>query len=117
MAVRRITEKLTTTTFVEEVAAELGVTQKDARAAVMAVFEIITRANASGHSVAITNFGTFMAYRTKSRKARNPHTGERMTVASHRRMRFRPSDRLIEAVRTRNRKASIRKLPKGGATK
>ncbi|MCQ9178584.1 HU family DNA-binding protein, partial [Streptomyces sp. IBSBF 2953] len=66
-----------------------------------------------GHGVSITNFVSFLPYRTKRREARNPQTGEPFTVAPHQAVRVRQSDRFIETIRTRNRTASIRKAPKG----
>ncbi|MFJ2477071.1 HU family DNA-binding protein [Streptomyces sp. NPDC087659] len=108
-----IKQPLTTTTLIDTVAADLDISQAEAQAAVIAVFDVISRAAASGHNTAITNFGTFISHRAKRRRARNPQTGESVLVPAHQAVRFRPSDRLAEAVRRRNRKATIRKLPQG----
>ncbi|WP_137991228.1 HU family DNA-binding protein [Streptomyces vilmorinianum] len=108
-----ITTRLNTTALVHTVAAELDISQERARDAVFTVFDIIARAAAGGHDTAITNFGTFVSSRTSKRKARNPQTGETLTVPAHQVVRFRPSPRLVDVVRRRVRKASIAKLPKG----
>jgi nucleoid DNA-binding protein len=85
MAKKRLVEvegRVNTTALVSMVAAEAGISQEDAHKAVIAAFSIVLRAVASGHDVALTNFGTFTRYRTKDRPARNPVTGETMTVPS-----------------------------------
>lgn len=112
----RITERLTTTKLIDVVAAELGVTPKEAHETVTVVFDVIARAAASGHDVAVTNFGTWVSYRTKSRKTRNPQTGEPFTSRPFQKVRFRVSPHLAGAVRRRDRKVTIRKAPRGGRT-
>ncbi|MFD1656949.1 HU family DNA-binding protein [Streptomyces caeni] len=112
-----ITERLTTTTLIDVVAADLGIPTDQARAAVTATFDAIARATASGHDVAVTNFGTWISYRTKQRKARDPRNGEQVMVAAHQKVRFRVSPHLADAVRRRDRKASVRKAPSGRAAR
>ncbi|MFJ4551040.1 HU family DNA-binding protein [Streptomyces sp. NPDC088817] len=119
MKIRRpapITERLTTTKLIDVVAADLDIPPAEARKAVMATFGAIARAAASGHDVAITNFGTWRSYRTPRRKSRNPQTGEPVIVAAHQKVSFRVGPALADAVRRRDRKASIDKAPKGSKT-
>lgn len=104
-----ITKRLTTTTLIEVVAADLGAQPADVRDTITATFDAIARANASGHDVAISRFITFRAHRVLRRTARNPKTGEPMTVPAHRVVRFRVSDYLADAVRRGDRKVSTRK--------
>lgn len=108
-----ITERLTTTSLIAIVAADCDISPELAHTTVMATFDAIARAGASGHDVAITNFGTWISYRTARRNARDPRTDEPMIVAPHQKVRFRVSPTLADAVRRRDRKASIRKAPKG----
>ncbi|MGW7359424.1 HU family DNA-binding protein [Streptomyces sp. NPDC054802] len=112
----RITTDLTTTTLIATVAADLDITPKEATRLVYATFDVIARAAASGHNVAITNFGTFRSYRLKKHNRRNPQTGEKIPVPAHQVMRFRISPRFAQAVRNRDRKFTIRKLPQGTLT-
>ncbi|MEU8907023.1 HU family DNA-binding protein [Streptomyces mirabilis] len=109
----RITKPLTTTSLIDVVAADVDKPAAEVHEVVMATFDAIARATASGHKVAVTNFGTWFPYRAKRRRSRNPQTGEPVMVAAHQALRFRTSDRLVELVRKRDRRASIRKLPKG----
>lgn len=109
----RITSDLNTTAFMEAVAADLDVPIEEARAAVYAVFNTITRATAGGHNVTITNFGTFRSVRVPRRMGYNPQTGEKIWVAAHQVVRFRVSDALADLVRRGCTTGSIRKLGKG----
>ncbi|MBY8341965.1 HU family DNA-binding protein [Streptomyces spinosirectus] len=110
-----ITRRLTTTSLLEVVANDLGSTPAAVRPAVMATFDAIARANASGHDVAITNFVTFVSHRVKRSTRRNPQTNETFISPAHRVVRLRVSDHLAEAVRRGDRKVTIRKAPKGTA--
>lgn len=112
----RITDRVTTTTLIKIVAADTGAKPADVRDTVMATFDAIARANASGHDVAITNFVTFMARRLKRAQRRNPQTGEMFTSPAHQVVRIRVSDHLADAVRRRDRQVTIRKAPKGSKT-
>lgn len=112
----RITSDLNTTSLIEVVAADTDIPVAQAREIVMATFDAITRASASGYKVTITNFVSFLPYRTKRRKARNPQNGEIVTVPAHQVVRVRQSDKFTEMIRRRDRKATIRKAPKGSLT-
>lgn len=111
-----ITQRLTTSTLVSVVSAETGLDSDDVYETVIATFDAIARAAASGHDTAITNFGTFVSYRTKRRFARNPQTGGRMDVPAHQAVKFRATAPLNDAVRRRVRTFTIRKAPKGAKT-
>lgn len=108
-----VKNRLNTTQLIEVVAADLDTTPAEVRETVMATFDVIARANASGHDVAITNFVTFISHRVQRTKRRNPQTGEMFTAAAHQAVRMRVSDHLADAVRRRNRNVTIRKSPKG----
>lgn len=109
----RITTRLNTTDLAHALALELDISYGEARTAVRSVFGIISRAAAGGHDTAITNFGTFVSARKRKRTARNPQNGEQITVPAHQTIRFRPSPRLAQSVRSRDCTASIGKLSKG----
>jgi nucleoid DNA-binding protein len=109
----RITERLTTTKLIDVVAADLGITPKQAHETVTVVFDAIARAAASGHDVAVTNFGTWLSSPTKPRTVRNPQTGNPVTVPACQKVRFRVSPHLADAVRRGDGTVTIRKAPKG----
>lgn len=98
----------------EAVALQLGVSLDDGFDAVDAVLNTIAQTVASGHSVTVTNFGSWNPKHRPARTARNPQTGELVTVPATTRLAFRISDRLAEIVRDQDpAAASINKLPKG----
>lgn len=74
------------TELIEKVAKKTGLTLKDSRSAVDAVFStapkegVIATELAAGRRVQITGFGTFQTRRRKKRKGRNPQTGETITI-------------------------------------
>lgn len=68
--------------LVEIIAAKLGVTKKDAGAAVNAVLETIEDAVERGEKVQLIGFGTFEAKVRKARMGKNPKTGEPVEIAA-----------------------------------
>ena len=74
------------TELIEKVAKKTGMTLKDSRIAVDAVFStapkegIIATEMAAGRRVQITGFGTFQTRRRKKRMGRNPQTGKTITI-------------------------------------
>lgn len=102
---------LNKTSLAETVAADLGITVKEAFRVLDAVFEPIARTVTAGHDVTVTNFGTWRAVLDPERKARNPQTGERITVPARHAVRFRVSPRLQEVVQAGDPTASIKKRP------
>jgi DNA-binding protein HU-beta len=63
-----------------KVAEKTGFALKDAEATVNAVFDSIKEALAAKEKVQIVGFGTFEVRERAERRARNPQTGEEITV-------------------------------------
>jgi DNA-binding protein HU-beta len=113
----RIKGPLTQWLLAEAVGTDTGLPPETVQAVQKATWDVIARTLAAGHSVTITNFGTWSAYRRAARKARNPQSGERVLVAAHWASRFRVAPRLAEIVRGHKQaKATVKKLPKGTLT-
>ena len=76
------------TEMIEKVAKTTGMTIKDSRAAVDAIFStapkegIIATEIAAGRRVQVTGFGTFVQRKRRKRKGRNPQTGAEITIAA-----------------------------------
>ncbi len=74
------------TELTEKLAAHTGMTLKDARIAINALFStapregIIANEVAKGARVQITGFGTFESRKRKRRQGRNPQTGESIQI-------------------------------------
>lgn len=74
------------TELIEKVSGRTGLTLKDARNVVDAIFSttpkqgIIANELKSGRKVQITGFGTFQIRKRKKREGRNPQTGESIEI-------------------------------------
>ena len=90
---------MTKNEFVDRVAAESGLSKKDAGSAVDAVIKSIEDALGSGEEVNFTGFGKFHVAERGAREGRNPRTGETMTIAASRVPRFTAGSGLKKAVK------------------
>jgi DNA-binding protein HU-beta len=84
--------------LVADVAERMSDSKMKAEEAVNAVFDAITQALSKGDEVRLPAFGVFVVSDTSERKARNPQTGEEVTVPAGKRARFRPGKALKEAL-------------------
>jgi integration host factor subunit alpha len=78
--------------------------KKDAGAVVEEVFAIIRTGLCGGAKVKISGFGTFVVNQKKSRRGRNPQTGEPITIDSRRVLSFKASQVLKELVNNNGKK-------------
>lgn len=90
---------MTKNEFVDRVAAEAGLSKKDAGTAVDAVLAQIEAALGSGEEVNFTGFGKFHVAERGAREGRNPRTGETMTISASRVPRFTAGSGLKKAVK------------------
>ena len=87
------------TELVAAVAEKAGISKKDADAAVAAVVASVTDALAKGEKVQLIGFGTFETRARAAKQARNPRTGETMTVPAPKVPAFKAGAALKEAVK------------------
>ena len=85
--------------LIDKVASCLGFTKREAKKAVECVFENITGCLAKGEAVRLVGFGTFGARRRAARMARNPRTGEKISVQAMNVPFFKAGKELKEKVR------------------
>lgn len=78
-----------------------GMTLARARAVVDAVLEAVATALAAGKRVDLRTLGVFQAAGRAPRKARNPRTGESISVPYRASVRFKASGELLKRLRTR----------------
>ncbi len=83
--------------LIGEVAKLVG-TKEEAQAAVECIFDSITTGLKKEGIVSVVGFGTFKVTKRKARKARNPRTGEEITVKAKKVPKFVPGKALKEAV-------------------
>ena len=68
------------TELITKVAADTGLTKKDAAAAVESILGAITDTVAAGDKVSLTGFGIFEAKHREARTGRNPRTKEAVEI-------------------------------------
>jgi DNA-binding protein HU-beta len=90
---------LTKSEFIDRVAAQSGLSKKDAGTAVDAVISSIEDALKGGEEVSFTGFGKFHVAQRGAREGRNPRTGETMTIAASKVPRFTAGSGLKKAIR------------------
>lgn len=78
---------------------DLGVSEDIAKNITQAILDSIIDSLKKGISVKISKFGTFLIKERKERKARNPKTGQTLTVPAKKVFAFRSSKFLKEAVK------------------
>ena len=89
---------MTKVELIASVAAEAGMSKKDAEKAVTAVVDAITEALKNGERVALVGFGTFEVRERPERQGRNPQTKEPMTIAASKLPAFKAGKALKDAV-------------------
>ena len=87
---------MTKADLVEQVAEAIGpgITKKDCALVVDGFLNAIKQALASSENIEIRGFGTFKVRRRKTRMARNPRTGDPVSVPSRAVPVFKPSKHL-----------------------
>jgi len=93
---------MTKADLVEKVAERTGLTRTDVAVVVDSFLDTIKKTLETGHNIEVRGFGTFKIKIRKSRKARNPRTGEVVPVPDRKVPVFKPSNEF---------KALITKLP------
>ena len=83
--------------LVNEVAG-VGMTKKQAAAAVDAIFDAIKDALADGDKVSLVGFGSFSIKKRKAREGRNPRTGAPLKIPAKKVPVFKPGKALKDAV-------------------
>ena len=89
---------MTKVELIASVAAEAGMSKKDAEKAVNAALAAITEELKNGGKVSLVGFGTFVVRERPERQGRNPQTKEPMTIAASKLPAFKAGKALKDAV-------------------
>ena len=84
--------------LVSAVAEKAGLSKGEATRAIESTFEVITRALSQGDEVKVVGFGSFLIAERAAGEARNPRTGEKVSVAAAKMPKFRAGAQLRSAV-------------------
>jgi integration host factor subunit beta len=91
------------------IAGEMGLTQGQAKEVVQRVLDGITQTLLDEGRVELRNFGVFEVRERKPRTARNPRTGEKVSVPAKMVVTFKPGRGMEERV------GQLKKVPNGKA--
>ena len=79
------------TDLINTAAETAGVSKNEAKAVIDATFDAIGKATRSGDSIRLPGFGTFSLKSRGPRQARNPRTGEPISIGATSKLAFKPS--------------------------
>jgi DNA-binding protein HU-beta len=86
------------TELIEALATATGEPQAATARTLVALIDIIGKEVAAGGEVAITGFGSFKGSARAERTGRNPRTGEALTIAASKSVKFVPGATLKSAL-------------------
>jgi DNA-binding protein HU-beta len=92
-------EKVTKSEFVDQVAAESGLSKSDSANAVDAFLGVVEETLRRGGEVSFTGFGKFSVAERGARQGVNPQTGERIHIPAGRVPRFSAGSGLKKSVK------------------
>ena len=84
--------------LVSAIAAQAGLSKKDAEKAVVAFMDEVTAALKKGDKVSLVGFGTFEVKQRAERIGRNPRTKEQIKIPASKLPVFKPGKALKDAV-------------------
>jgi integration host factor subunit alpha len=84
--------------IIQDVYEKLGLSKKDSARLVDSVFDIMKDCLARGEKIKISGFGNFLVKEKKSRRGRNPQTGEEIEISARRVLTFKSSQVLRKAL-------------------
>ncbi|MBN1662175.1 MAG: integration host factor subunit alpha [Deltaproteobacteria bacterium] len=77
--------------IIQEVYEKLGFSKKDAARIVESVFDLMKESLARGEKIKISGFGNFAVKDKKSRRGRNPQTGDEIEISARKVLTFKSS--------------------------
>jgi len=93
-----MSDVITKKALIESVAELNDVTRREAEKSVDSVIDTIKDALIEGMSVNIHGFGVFSVKDTAAREGRNPATGETIQIPAGKKLSFKPSSTLKNAI-------------------
>ena len=80
--------------IVKQISDDTGLTQLKTKEVVQKTFDAIVETLLADGRIELRNFGVFEVKRRKARKARNPRTGEEVSIPPGKAVRFKPGKEL-----------------------
>ncbi|MEM9186429.1 MAG: HU family DNA-binding protein [Planctomycetota bacterium] len=92
--------------IVKTISEEIGLTQLKTKEIVQKTFDAIVETLVEDRRIELRNFGVFEVKKRAARKARNPRTGEKVSVPEKYVVTFKPGKEMEERVRELERQAA-----------
>ncbi len=90
---------MTKTDLIANIATEAGVKKSVAEKVLNSLMNNVEKALKGGDKVTLTGFGTFQCTQRASRTGRNPRTGKEIKIPSCNVPKFKPGNKLKEALK------------------
>ena len=90
---------MTKADLISAVATETGIKKGLAEETLDAFIDTIVKAMKNGEKVTLTGFGTFQCSQRKARTGRNPRSGKEINIPACSVPRFKPGNKLREALK------------------
>jgi integration host factor subunit beta len=91
--------------IVKTISEEIGMTQLKTKEIVQKTFDAIVKTLVEEERIELRNFGVFEVKKRAARKARNPRTGDKVSVPEKYVVTFKPGKEMEERVRELERQA------------
>lgn len=101
--------------IVRTISEEIGLTQLKTKEIVQKTFDAIVEALVEERRIELRNFGVFEVKRRAPRKARNPRTGDKVSVPEKYVVTFKPGKEMEQRVRELERQAAARAAQSDGS--
>lgn len=85
--------------MIEAMAIDSGLSKAEAKRALDSFINTTSKALQSGDKMSLIGFGSFTVAHRAERKGRNPQTGEEITIAAKKVVKFKPSNELTDKLK------------------
>ena len=85
--------------LIQVIAKEVGITNKEANAAIDSMIETIKKALKKGDHVSLVGFGSWEVKKRAKRNGVNPQTGQKITIPARKVVKFNPGKDLKNKVK------------------
>ncbi len=89
---------MTKADIIENIYEKVGISKKETSNVVQSIFDIIKDTLEDGENVKVSGFGNFTVRSKKTRRGRNPQTGEEITISARKVITFKPSNVLKDLI-------------------
>lgn len=105
---------MTKVDIVEAIYEKVGFSKKEVAKIVESIFDTIKADLQNNDKIKISGFGNFVIRNKRSRRGRNPQTGDDIEITPRRILTFKPSQVLKASLNRKDVQAEVPGVPEGG---